>query len=70
MDINFLVKRESFTDKRTLGRMYVDGEYICDTLEDKDRKLETTGARNITSWNFQRTPRITVLCALGRNYPY
>ena len=44
MDINFLVKREEFTDTRTLGKMYVNGGYICDTLEDKDRKLETAGA--------------------------
>lgn len=44
MDIEFLVKRDTFTDKRTLGKLYVNGEYVCDTLEDKDRKLETTGA--------------------------
>lgn len=43
MTVEFLVKRDTFTEKRTLGRMYVDGEYICDTLEDRDRRLETAG---------------------------
>ena len=23
----------------TIGKMYIDGEYICDTIEDKDRGL-------------------------------
>lgn len=43
MKIEFRLKREIFTEKRTIGKMYVNGEYLCDTLEDKDRHLETTG---------------------------
>ena len=43
MKIEFRVRREIFTEKRTIGKMYVNGEYLCDTLEDKDRHLETTG---------------------------
>lgn len=37
MDIK--VKRIARKDKYTIGRMYVNGVYVCDTLEDKDRGL-------------------------------
>lgn len=33
------VKRLWKKDKYTIGKLYVDGEYLCDTLEDKDRGL-------------------------------
>lgn len=32
--------REVFTDKSTIGRLYVNGAYQCYILEDKDRGLE------------------------------
>lgn len=41
--LEFIVRREIFTDRRTLGRMYFGGTCICDTLEDTDRHLETVG---------------------------
>lgn len=41
--IEFVLERDTFTEKRTLGKLYVNGEFLCDTLEDKDRKLETAG---------------------------
>lgn len=44
MTIEFTLKREVFTDKRTLGKLYCNGSFVCDTLEDKDRKLESEGA--------------------------
>lgn len=25
--------------KYTVGKLYIDGKYICDTMEDKDRSL-------------------------------
>jgi hypothetical protein len=31
--------RDTFTDNCTLGKLYVNGEYFCETLEDKDRGL-------------------------------
>ena len=37
------VIREDFFETRTFGKLYVDGVYFCDTLEDKDRKLEECG---------------------------
>lgn len=37
MDV--LIIRTKFDDKWTEGKLYIDGKYICDTLEDKDREL-------------------------------
>lgn len=31
-----IAKRETYT----IGRLYIDGEYFCDTLEDQDRGLD------------------------------
>lgn len=31
--------RDTFTDNTTIGKLYVNGEYFCETLEDKDRGL-------------------------------
>ncbi len=33
------VKRIAKKETYTIGRLYVDGKYICDTIEDKDRGL-------------------------------
>lgn len=33
------VKRKWKKEAYAIGKMYIDGEYICDTLEDKDRGL-------------------------------
>lgn len=33
------LKRIAKKEAYTIGKMYIDGEYICDTLEDKDRGL-------------------------------
>lgn len=37
--------RETFTDKSTIGSLYVNGIFFCYTLEDKDRKLESGGVK-------------------------
>ena len=29
-------------EKYTIGKLYVDGVYFCDTIEDRDRELEDT----------------------------
>ena len=31
--------RDTFTDNTTIGKLYVDGAYFCEILEDKDRGL-------------------------------
>lgn len=40
--MEILVERLVFNYKYTEGKMYIDGEYFCDTLEDKDRGLDQT----------------------------
>ena len=35
LELKRIAKREDYT----IGRLYVDGEYLCDTLEDKVRDL-------------------------------
>ena len=37
--MEILVKRIAKKPKYTIGKMYIDGQYICDTLEDIDRGL-------------------------------
>lgn len=37
--MNLNLKRKNFADTYTLGNLFVNGEYFCDTLEDKDRGL-------------------------------
>lgn len=42
MDNELKIKVIRYEEKetRTHGKMYINGEYFCDTLEDKDRRLE------------------------------
>nr|DAJ20177.1 MAG TPA: hypothetical protein [Siphoviridae sp. ctTYz13] len=37
--IRIIVKRIAKKDTYTIGKMYINGEYFCDTLEDKDRNI-------------------------------
>lgn len=37
--------RDTFTEKSTIGNLYVNGVYQCATLEDADRKIESGGAK-------------------------
>lgn len=39
------LERTTFTDKSTIGALYVNGVFHCWTLEDKDRKLEDGGEK-------------------------
>lgn len=39
------LRRDTFDDKRTFGRMFVDGKYLGEVLEDKDRYLENGGEK-------------------------
>ena len=38
--MNLTVKRVAKKDAYTIGKLYIDGVYFCDTLEDKDRGLK------------------------------
>ena len=35
--------REQFKDTQTVGKLYLNGVYFCDTLEDKNRDLNKNG---------------------------
>ena len=39
--IHIDVVRKAFKDTYTIGKMYIDDEYFCDTLEDRVRVLRT-----------------------------
>ena len=38
--MEILVRRIAKRSTYTIGRMYIDGKYVCDTLEDTDRGLK------------------------------
>ena len=40
------VQREKYTTKTTIGKLYVNGVYVCDTLEDVCRDLNRDGNLN------------------------
>ncbi len=37
--IELVLKRIAYRERYTIGRLYVDGEYFCDTIEDVVREL-------------------------------
>lgn len=39
--MNWVLRRIDFQPLRTFGKLYVDGEYFCDVLEDTDRGLRS-----------------------------
>ena len=41
--MKLLLKRIALRDTYTIGKIYIDGEYFCDTLEDKVRDLNKNG---------------------------
>jgi len=43
--MKIVVKRNIFTDVSTIGSLSVDGEFLCYTLEDRDRRLEAGGVK-------------------------
>lgn len=38
------LQRDTFTDKSTIGKLYIDGRFECYVLEDKDRGLQDSMA--------------------------
>jgi hypothetical protein len=40
--MNLELIRKEFTDKSTIGELYINGKFFCFTLEDKDRGLQST----------------------------
>lgn len=42
MDLNILVERKWKKQDYTIGKMFVDGDFLCNTLEDTDRGLKSS----------------------------
>lgn len=40
--MNIILDRIAKKSKYTIGKLYIDGEYFCDTIEDTDRGLTQT----------------------------
>lgn len=40
--MNILVERRARKATYTIGSLYIDGKYMCDTIEDKDRGLDSS----------------------------
>lgn len=40
--MNIILNRIAKKPKYTIGKLYIDGEYFCDTIEDTDRGLTQT----------------------------
>lgn len=57
--MNIEVKRIALKDTYTIGKLYIDGAYFCDTLEDKDRGLEES--MPIEKIMFLKKPHITAI---------
>lgn len=46
MKINLLLKRKALKDNYTIGDLYINGEFFCNTIEDKVRDLNKDGDLN------------------------
>ena len=42
MEVRIVVRRLYRKDKYTIGKLYINDEYFCDTLEDPDRGLDNS----------------------------
>lgn len=40
--MEMILRRKARKDKYTIGELYINGAYFCDTLEDTDRGLKQT----------------------------
>ena len=47
------VKRIAFKPTYTIGRLYIDGEYFCDTLEDPPREIKIINETCIPAGKYQ-----------------
>ena len=57
--MEIIIRRIAKRSDYTIGRMYVDGRYVCDTLEDTDRGL--TSAMSDKEIRRQKVPGKTAI---------
>lgn len=51
--MKLLLKRDTFTDHSTIGQLYVDDVFQCDTLEDKVREAKIQNITAIPSGEYE-----------------
>lgn len=59
--MNLNLKRKDFTETYTLGNLFIEDKYFCDTLEDKDRDLD-----NSMSLEYIKTEKVYGKTAIPR----
>jgi len=47
------LRRKLFSDKSTIGDLFLDGKFICHTLEDKTRRLKVYGETAIWAGKYE-----------------
>lgn len=71
--MNLLIKRTDFTDKSTVGELYVNNEFFCYTLEDVVREEKIKNETAIPSGEYEITitysPRFKRYLPLLHNVP-
>lgn len=65
--MKLLLIRKTASDLSTIGRLYIDGEYECFTLEDKIRPVKIAGETAIPSGTY--TVKITYSPRFKRDLP-
>ena len=77
--IHLSVIRKAYRDTYTIGKMYINGEYFCDTLEDKVRvmnsindkiKGETAIPAGTYKITLEMSPRFNRKLPLLHDFPY
>ena len=51
--MNLLLKRIALKPEYTIGKLYIDGQYFCDTLEDTVREKKIAGKTDIPEGTYQ-----------------
>ena len=62
------VVRKWLTDDSSIGEMYIDNDFICYTLEDKDRQTEEATARKIKGKTAIPTGRYQVIRTMSPRF--
>ena len=58
--MKLLLERKWKKDTYTIGKLYIDNEFFCNTLEDKDRGLVST--MSLTEINKIKKPGVVQEC--------
>ena len=64
------LKRKTFLPDRTLGKLYIDGEYFCETLEDAKRDKKIAGETCIKAGEYSIIVRMSISFKNNRLMPF